>query len=337
MNTFYHMKRVLLLLSFLVFISCEKGKIEYQQLNGNAFGTTFNISYQDALNRDFSKQIDSIIYISNKSISAYIPTSDISKINAGDTNIEIDAIFKEVYIKSNRIYTETDGFFDPTVGILVNAWGFGPGKELINIDSSAVKKMMNNVGFDKVKLENGKISKSSSEMLFDFNAIGKGYGVDLIGRFFEENKCENYRIELGGEIRARGVNMNGEFWRVWLEDPNTDGTRTIHKYVRLENKSLASSGNYRKYRIDEQGRKYVHTINAKTGYATESNLLAVTVISALDCADVDGYATALMAMGFEKSMSFLEKHPELQAYLIYVDENGNLQTYTSEGLLVTNR
>ena len=220
---------------------------------------------------------------------------------------------------------------------MVNAWGFGPGKELENIDTATVKKMMEKVGFDKVKLVNGKIIKSNPDIHFDFNAIGKGYGVDVIGRFFEENKCENYRIELGGEIRARGVDVNGDYWRVWLEDPNTDGTRTVNKFVRLENKSLATSGNYRKFRIGKDGRKYVHTINAKTGYATESNLLTATVISELDCADVDGYATAFMAMGIDKVMLFLEQYPELQANLIYVDEKGEIQTFTSEGLLVTNR
>ena len=331
------MKRVLFLIPFLLFISCKKQKIEYQQLNGNAFGTTFNISYQDNTNRDFSKQIDSLIYVVNKSISTYIPASDISKINAGDTTIVVDAIFKEVFNKSDRIYNETNGFFDPTVGVLVNAWGFGPGKELENIDATIINKMMGHVGFDKVKLVNGKISKSSSEIHFDFNAIGKGYGIDVIGRFFEENKCENYRIELGGEVRARGMDMNGNYWRVWLEDPNKDGTRTINNFVRLENQSMASSGNYRKYKIDKDGRKYVHTINAKTGYATESDLLAATVIAELDCADVDGYATAFMAMGYERVMSFLEKKPELLVNLIYVDDNGKVQNFTSEGLFVTNR
>ena len=331
------MKRVVLLISFLIIISCKKDSIEYQQLNGNAFGTTFNISYQDASNRDFTKQIDSLIYVVNKSISTYIPASDISKINEGNTAIVVDAIFKEVFNKSNRIFNETNGYFDPTVGVLVNAWGFGPGKELMNIDTTTVKTMMENVGFDKVKLVNGKISKSNPDIRFDFNAIGKGYGVDVIGRFFEENNCENYRIELGGEIRARGVDLNGNYWRVWLEDPNTDGSRTVHNYVRLENKSLATSGNYRKYKIDEDGRKYVHTINAKTGFATESDLLAATVIAALDCADVDGYATAFMAMGIDKVMLFLKQHPELQVYLIYVNENGKVLDFTSEGLLVTNR
>ena len=228
------MKKVLFLIPFLLFLSCKKEKIEYQQLNGNAFGTTFNISYKDNSNRDFTKQIDSLIYAVNKSISTYIPASDISKINGGDTTIVVDAIFKEVFHKSERIFNETEGFFDPTVGMLVNAWGFGPGKELKNMDASTVKKMMHSVGFDKVKLVNNKIIKSNSEIHFDFNAIGKGYGIDVIGRLFEEKKCENYLVELGGEIRARGLNRNGNLWTVALEDPNTDGTRTSSILVQLK-------------------------------------------------------------------------------------------------------
>ena len=178
------------------------------------------------------------------------------------------------------------------------------------------------VGFDKVKLVANKIEKDHPSIYFDFNAIAKGYGIDEIGRYLESQDCKNYLIELGGEIRARGVNDIGEFWNVAIEDPNTDGTRSFSEVVRLENRAMASSGNYRKFKVDEKGKKFVHTINAKTGYATESNLLAATVIANLDCADADGYATAFMAMGFEKTKIFLEKHPELKVYLIYVDDNG---------------
>ena len=159
----------------------------------------------------------------------------------------------------------------------------------------------------------------------------------MIGRFIESKNCANYRIELGGEIRARGVDPNQKLWRVWLEEPNIDGTRALVNYVKLENQSMASSGNYRKYKITDNGNKYVHTINAKTGMAIESNLLAASVISKSDCADVDGYATTFMAMGFDKTIAFLKSHSELKVYLIYINKNGEIETYKSEGLLVRNR
>lgn len=333
----FRMKKILLYLLPIFIFSCKNNEKVYQKLQGNAFGTTFNIMYEDAENRDFSISIDSIIYTVNKSISTYVYASDISKINRGDSTIVVDEMFQEVFEKSNRIYKETDGLFDPTIGILVNAWGFGPGEPIKDMDSIKVNELMEYVGFDKVTLENNKIVKLHPTTYFDFNAIGKGYGIDIIGRFLETKNCTNYRIELGGEIRARGVDPNQNYWRVWLDEPNTDGTRTINKFVLLNNESMASSGNYRKFKVDNNGNKYVHTINAKTGMAIESNLLAATVIAQLDCADVDGYATAFMAMGFEKTVAFLDSHPELKVYLIYVDEEGETQTYKSKDLLITDR
>ena len=319
------MKKATLFLSILFLISCSDATVKYQKISGNAFGTTYNIIFQDYENSNFEKQVDSLIYVLNKSMSTYAKNSDISKINQGDTTIKIDDYFKEVFLKSQRIFIETDGYFDPTVGVLVNAWGFGPGNAITNMDAVKIDSLMQYVGFDKVKLVAGKIEKLHPAIYFDFNAIGKGYGIDVIGRFLESQNCNNYLIELGGEIRARGLNDIGALWHVAIEDPNTDGTRSISEVISLENQSMASSGNYRKFKIDEYGKKYVHTINATTGYATESNLLAATVISDLDCADVDGYATAFMAMGFEKTKEFLKKHPELKVYLVYVDDNGETQ------------
>ncbi len=331
------MQKALLYISFLLFFSCADEKLTYQNLKGNAFGTTFTISYKDALNRDFSDEIDSLIYVVNKSLSTYMPSSDISKINQGDTTIVVDVLFTEVFFKSNKIYIETNGFFDPTVGVLVNAWGFGPEEAIENLDSVQVDSLMQFVGFDKVKLEENTIVKQHPQIYFDFNAIAKGFGIDVIGRFLESQNCTNYMIELGGEVRARGKSSKNQYWKIGLEDPNIDGTRSISNIVALNNQSMATSGNYRKFKIDAKGRKFVHTMNAKTGFATESNLLSATVISNSDCADVDGYATAFMAMGFEKTVAFLQEHPELKAHLIYVDTNGKTQTLTSKRLDVTLR
>ncbi len=316
------MQKFLIFLSILFLISCTDTEVKYQKISGTAFGTTYNIIYKNNNSKNFEKQFDSLINVVNQSMSIYLKNSDISKINQGDSSVLIDDHFREVFLKSRRIFNETDGYFDPTVGVLVNAWGFGPDNAITRLTNEKIDSLMQFVGFDKVKLVDGKIVKEHPAIYFDFNAIAKGYGIDEIGRYLESQNCSNYLIELGGEIRARGVNDSREFWHVAIEDPNTDGTRSISEVVSLENKTMASSGNYRKFKIDGDGKKYVHTINAKTGNAIESNLLAATVISDLDCADVDAYATAFMAMGFEKSKSFLEKHPELTVHLIYVDKNG---------------
>jgi len=324
------MKSQLVILLLFVFFSCEKEQDNLKILKGNALGTTFSIRYLDTSEVAFDSKIDSLVKAVNKSISTYIPTSYISKINRGDSTVVVDGFFEEVFLKSEKIHNETNGAFDPTVGILVNAWGFGPENAIENLDSVKVKELLNFVGFNKVKLQNKKVHKLYPEIYFDFNAIGKGYLVDVVGRLFEQYAIENYMVEIGGEIRARGVNQNGEYWRIAIENPNFDGTRSFATTIQLQNESMATSGNYRKYRTTAEGTKYVHTINAKTGFATESNLLSASVISKSDCANVDGYATAFMAMGFENAKIFLKNHTHLKAFLIYANEKGEMQTYTSE-------
>jgi thiamine biosynthesis lipoprotein len=314
-------------------LACSKTKPKTQYLQGNVFGTTFHISYvsNDPLNCE--KQVDSLFHLLNKSLSTYIQTSDISRINNNDTDVVVDTFFLEVYDKSKRIYKESNGVFDPTIGILVNAWGFGPGKVVENLDSTKVEELLQYVGFDKVVIQDGKLKKEHPNMYFDFNAIAKGYGVDVIGRYLESASVNNYLVEIGGELRARGTNAMGNLWRIGIEKPNFDGTRGIQKILSLENKSLATSGNYRKFKVNPKtGEKFVHTIDSKTGFTARRDLLSATVIADMDCADVDGYATTFMAMGYEGTLQFLEKHPELKVFLIVSDEQGEFTEYTSEGL-----
>lgn len=330
------MKRLKYIGLFIVLIcsfSCkEKAEIqeinEFTKLEGVAFGTTFHITYGTQI--DYTKQIDSLFHLINKSLSTYISNSDISKINNGDSTIVVDQYFKEVFRKSERIFKETEGVFDPTIGVLVNAWNFGPEEASTIPDSLDIVKLLDLVGFDKVQLKNGKISKENPQMYFDFNAIAKGYAVDIAGRFLESQKVENYLVEIGGEIRTRGQSATNKPWRTGIEEPNFDGTRSIGKVIELKNQAMATSGSYRKFEIDSiTGEKYVHIINPKTGYSTQSNLLSVSIITELDCADADGYATALMAMPLEEAKQFLSKYTNLKGYLIYVTKEGEMKTFSS--------
>jgi thiamine biosynthesis lipoprotein len=324
-------KNILVLSVFAaVLTTCTKEeKPKARTLKGLIFGTSYKIMYSGS-EKDHQKSIDSLFYLVNTSLSTYIPTSDISKINNGDTTIVVDDYFLEVFNKSKIIFKETDGFFDPTVGNLVNAWGFGPKNEINNLTNDEVKTQMEFVGLDKVTIINKKVVKTNSKIYLDFNAIAKGYGIDVIGRFLESKKIVNYLVEIGGEIRARGKKANGKLWRVGFENPNTDGSRSISKLINLSDKSMATSGNYRKYRITEDGKKYVHTVNPKTGFATESSLLSVSVIAKKDCADVDAYATAFMAMGLNKTKEFLRSHKELEVILIFFNKNGEIDEYTTD-------
>jgi thiamine biosynthesis lipoprotein len=328
------MRFILIILVSIGIFSCKKEPEKFKepiQIAGSAFGTTFHITYYDTLQRDFTKQIDSLFYLVNKSMSTYLPTSDISKINQGDTSIVVDAYFAEVFKKSRKIYEETNGIFDPTIGVLVNAWGFGPASSSEKPDSLMVKQLLKNlVGFDNVQLKNNKIVKTNDSIYFDFNAIAKGYAGDVVGRYFEAKQLDNYLIEIGGEIRARGIHEKKNTpWRVGIENPNFDGSRSYRKIIFLKDKAMATSGSYRKFKIDSvTGKKYAHIINAKTGFPSKTNLLSVSVISTLDLADVDGYATAFMAMSLEEVKEFLKQRQELDVFIIYSDVEGNLKTFT---------
>ena len=314
---------------FLVLSTCKKEQFfKDYTLKGPVFGTTYKITY---LNSDinYQKSIDSLFLKMNLSLSTYIPNSAISRINKGDTDVLVDDFFVEVFEKSKRIFKETDGFFDPTVGNLVNAWGFGPKIEKGNLTEDQVHAQMQFVGLDKVKLKNNSIVTEGSGFYLDFNSIAKGFGIDVVARFLESKNIYNYLVEIGGEIRTGGFKKGQQPWLVKLVDPIQSNANAGFKNLNLSNKSMATSGNYRKFRITDTGKKYVHTINPKTGYARESNLLSVSVIADLDCADVDGYATAFMAMGLEKTKSFLDKNTNLKVILLFTNTAGNLEEFTN--------
>tara|TARA_B110000971_G_scaffold221330_1_gene268016 strand:- start:7662 stop:8654 length:993 start_codon:yes stop_codon:yes gene_type:complete len=314
---------------FLIFFSCKK-EVVFQDytLSGLVFGTTYKIVYLNGTS-NYQKSIDSLFLKMNTSLSTYIPNSAISKINSGVKAVVIDDFFVEVFKKSKRIFKETGGFFDPTVGNLVNAWGFGPKNEKFDLTPAQVARQMQFVGFDKVQYLGGCIVKRHPEIYLDFNSIAKGYGIDVVARFLESKNITSYLVEIGGEIRTNGFKNLQQPWSIKLVDPIASEFNSGYKKINLSNKSMATSGNYRKFRVTDSGRKYVHTINPKTGDAKESTLLSVSVIAAMDCADVDAYATAFMAMGLEKTKTFLEISTKLEVILLFENSQGDLEEYTN--------
>lgn len=328
------MRKLPLFFLILLLFSCtDFREKQYQKLEGIALGTTFHITYDSTKYEISEKEIDSLFYLVNKSMSTYMSNSDISKINQGDSTIVVDDLFIEVFKKSDRIFRETNGYFDPTIGIIVNAWGFGPKRILIPIDTAQIESLLITVGFENVKIKNGVVHKKFIETYIDFNAIAKGFAVDVLGRYLEKRNIDNYLVEIGGEIRARGVNASRNSWKIAIEKPNFDNSRSFQNFIVLSDESIATSGNYRKFKIDSlTGEKYSHTMDPKTGFPTKSNLLSASVISESDCADVDAYATALMAMGLEKSKKFLQKHPELKVFLIFSTDEGKIKTYSTKNL-----
>jgi len=313
-------------LGLLLWTSCRE-ETPYIHLSGNALGTHFSIKYKGQSN--YHTAVDSLFNRINASLSTYHSNSLISRINRNDSLVLTDTHFEKVYQKALRIYKETGGYFDPSVGILVNAWGFGPKKPENKPDSSRIKQLMQSVGFDKIQLKYHKITKENPGIYIDFNAIAKGYTVDVIGRFLESKGIGDYMVEIGGEIRARGKNPDNTYWSIGIEKPVPDASRALDTIIHIQNQSVATSGNYRKFKIDKKGHKYVHTINPKTGFTEQNDVLSASIITSLDCADADAYATACMVMGLQKSKVFIKSHPELHAILIYLDTEKKMRIFDS--------
>lgn len=316
----------------LVFTSCtEEPTLEV--LRGEAFGTSYLIQYYNSEDRNLEKGIDSVIYAVNKSVSTYIPNSDISKINRGDTTVVVDSIFKEVFRISKIVHKKSNGFFDPTVGVLRNAYGFGDSNPVLDMDQKVIDSLMKFVGLDKVSIaNNGTILKEYPQIYFDFNAVAKGYAIDCLGRYLESMGVRNYLIELGGEILAKGRNSSSQQpWKVGIEGVDSQlDNRSFQVIIALEDRAMASSGNYRKFRIDSvSGKKYVHTINPLTGSAEQSNVTSATVVMST-CGEADAYATALMALGLERSKQLLNETAGVDAYLTFNDSLGNPQVFMTE-------
>ncbi|MAO10735.1 MAG: thiamine biosynthesis protein ApbE [Flavobacteriaceae bacterium] len=331
------MKYLLIIATFFLFVSCTEKNQEVAYIEGKAFGTTYHIKYYSQQEFKAQKGIDSIVNSVNQSVSTYLPESDISKINRGDSTIIIDKTFEDVFILSEDIYKKTNGYFDPTIGVLRNAYGFGDVKPLQEIDSITLDSLMQFVGFNKVALTSEKtIQKRNPQIYFDFNAIAKGYGIDLIGSYLEKNGVTDYLIELGGEILAKGTNLAQQKpWIVGIEAINSDiDNRSFAETIPLKNQAMASSGNYRKFRIDSlSGKKYVHTINPLTGKAEQSDVTSATVI-APTCAEADAYATSFMALGLEKSKKLLKSLPSVEAYLTYTDSLNQQKEFLTTGMKV---
>ena len=307
----------------LVLLSCNS-ELKNTKLNGLIFGTFYEITYSAKGNNNYQKQLDNIFDAVNKSMSNYQPDSDISKVNRHELDV-VDSYFVEVFMAAKKIYDQTDGIFDPTIGKLVNAWNFGSEQYKTKPDSLKIDSLMRYVGFDKIRLKNNVLIKNDPKPYIDFNAIAKGYAVDLIAEFLDSKTVDNYMINIGGELRTKGINIDKQSgWTVGIENPNFDGTKSYDKVFVLKNSAMATTGTYRKFKLDEKGNRYAHIINTKTGYPTRTKILSVSVI-AENCMMADGYATAFQAMGIEKVKAFLSAHPELKVCIIFENNNKKIE------------
>jgi len=319
----------ILLFAIITLNSCNPKK--YYKIRGFAQGTTYSIIYQG--NKDFESEINELLHQFDNSLSTYKDSSIITRINKNEENVETDVLFKEFMEKSREVYQKSNGYFDITIAPMVNAYGFGFSKKA-EVDSALIDSIMVFVGMDKVDFINGKIVKSDPRIMLDGNAIAQGQSVDFIARFLENQGITNYLVEIGGEVNAKGINDRAETWRVGIDKPveNSDEySRSLQAIVHLKNKSLATSGNYRKF-YEKDGVKYGHSINPKTGYPAMHSILSATIV-ANDCITADAYATTCMVIGLEKSKTLFSTMKELDAYLVYSNsDDGSYKVFMTEGM-----
>lgn len=323
---------IIFLSSVLVVLwSCNTKNLIETKFAGEAQGTYYAVTYFSEDSTNLQPQIDSILKTIDLSVSLWTDSSILSRINRNDSTVSPDAYFLELFQESIAVSEKTNGAFDITVGPLVNAWGFGFSDRL-KLDKSKIDSLLPLIGFRNIKLVNNRIIKTDPHIEIDFNAIAQGYTVDIIGQFLVNRGIESFLIDVGGELLAKGTKPDKKEWVVGIEQPSesVDAERTLKATLSITNKAIATSGNYRKF-FEENGIRYSHTIDPKTGFPVTHSLLSVTVV-ANKCSTADAYATAFMVMGLEKAKEFIGKNPGYEAYFIYSGNNGETLTYSTQGI-----
>lgn len=319
-----------LLISIAFLASCSSKPSDYVKNQGLIYGTTYSIIYESPNGENLQEGIEAEMNRLNKSLSTFDDSSIISKINQ-NIDTELDDYFLTVYNKAVEVSDASDGAFDITVAPMVNVWGFGfENKE--NVTPELIDSLKHLVGYKKIKIENGKLIKEHPNTMLDCSAIAKGFACDIVANYLKKQGCKNYMVEIGGEVVAYGKNDKGKYWNIGIsrpDDGNMLNTQELKAIIELKEKAVATSGNYRNFYI-ENGKKYAHTIDPKTGYPVQHSLLSTTVL-ADDCMTADAFATAFMVLGLEKSIELANSRNDIEVYFIYADEAGNYKSYISDG------
>ena len=320
---------LLILIIGSIFVIRQQRNTPFQKDEGMVFGTIYHITYQSDTN--YQKEIEAELQKVDNSLSPFNKTSIISRVNRNE-KVKVDEMFSEVFQLAEKISEDTDGAFDITVAPMVNAWGFGF-KTGTPPTRQTIDSLRAIVGFHTVSLQDGYVIKKNPKTMLDCSAIAKGYGTDVVARFLKKKGVQNFMVEIGGEIVVNGNSEKLQPWRIGINKPTDDSLNTsqaIQDVVSVSNIAMATSGNYRNFYY-KNGKKYAHTIDPKTGYPVQHNILSATVF-ADDCATADAYATSFMVLGLDGAKKILEKHPELCAYLIYSDQKGSNQIWYSPSL-----
>ena len=327
-------KKLLWQVPFLLFLIIGtvvilKKQPPFRTNEGMVFGTIYKITYQH--DDDLQEDIKQALMEVDNSLSPYNPNSIITRINHNE-DTTLNTHFTHVYGLAQQISAETEGAFDITVAPLVNAWGFGF-KHSIDIAPNVIDSLRQFVGYQKTRMEGGKIVKDDERLMLDCSAIAKGYGVDVVARTLDQKGVKHYMVDIGGEVVLKGKSPRMKDWRIGINKPIEDSlsvNQELQTILEISDIGMATSGNYRKFYYKD-GKRYAHTIDPRLGTPVQHNILSATVL-AKDCTTADAYATAFMVMGLEKAKAYCEQHPELDAYFICTGKNDNYEIHYTPGM-----
>lgn len=318
-----------LILGTVYILQKSKNNAAYQYTQGLVFGTVYHVTYQHP--EDLKIELEQELKRFDASLSPFNKHSIISKINRNE-DVEVDTLFRNVFLRAMQVSQQTNGAFDITIAPLVNAWGFGFEKE--NWPTEHVIDSLRQItNYAMVALEGNKVVKADPRVMITCSAIAKGYAVDVLAHLLERKGVENYMVDIGGEIVVKGFNAKREKWRIGINKPTDDSlsvSQELQLILQLTDLGVATSGNYRNYYYKD-GKKYAHTIDPRTGYPVQHDILSATVV-AKDCMTADAFATAFMVMGREEAEAFANAHPEIGACFIYTDEQGECKIYLTENM-----
>ena len=321
-------KSFLVILALLALASCDNQPKKII-LKGLAQGSYYAITYYDEQGRNFQREVDSIFRAVDRSVNLWVDSSVICKVNRNE-EVELDSIFVDNFRIAQEAARLSGGYFDPTISPIVAAWGFSA-KTGDSITPQLIDSLKQLVDYRKVRIENGKVVKENLAMQLDFNAIAQGYTSDMIASFLESRGISNYLVDTGGEIMAKGNKPDGKPWIVGIEKPadNWDSEQVVQTRIALRDKGLVTSGSTRKY-VERNGKRYSHCIDPTTGYPVEHQLLSATVL-AENSVWADALASICMVMGMERSLETIEAMDGVEAYYIFVNAEGELETFATEG------
>ena len=314
----------------MLFLSACAEPQNYYEEHGSIFHTAYSIKYKAS--KPLAEKIEQELLFFDASMNPFNKSSIIAKVNSNEP-VKVDKWFAEVFNRAMEVSANTGGVFDITCAPMVNLWGFGAGKSDA-VSQTKIDSIKEFVGYRKVRLKDGRVEKDHPNLTLNCSAIAKGYACDVVASLLEKNGVENYMVEIGGEVAMKGLNPKGHCWRIGINKPIDDLSNTtneIQEVVSICDGAMATSGNYRNFRVKD-GKKYGHTIDPRTGYPTQGNLLSVTII-AKDCMTADAYATAFLVLGKEEAEELASKLDEgLEYYMIYVDDNDSYAIAMSEGM-----